>query len=457
MDNICNLYITFGTLPALYAQMNIYLDSTPSYVWVRNGGYYNYKKNPPNNLKFYQKFDGCDDADFLNIQYRDITDKMNEIIQDNSKVKFNIICDDSRIQFILKIIVPMHLQFRISKTIIISEGNMTESMYRNVNENYFITTKLKWEKLLNKESYSEDEWNKQLQNIDNYAFWLATQDNVEYLIPNLETLTNYKNYKMNLISLNLLEMYNKLNNTAQKDLVNNTIPQNIEREFSNINNKIIIITGTYDFVNNEITTFIYSNLINKVIDDYGKEYSLFYKAHPLFPVEKNEQFTTFLELNNISILPEKLPLEILLWGYPHVKIGGFCSSMYSLILTEQIKFFFGELNGFSKYIFKRDDPKYKFYNLELSQDMALLSLQCYNKYNGYNSSIDNKLKNINDSLQEIKNIRNDLENLKIAYSQNNLIILNHISSLNRRLKLVTLPLLPFLWLKRKFTNHKKSS
>lgn len=37
-EEVYNLYITFGTLPALYAQINLFYDLNPSYVWVRSGG-----------------------------------------------------------------------------------------------------------------------------------------------------------------------------------------------------------------------------------------------------------------------------------------------------------------------------------------------------------------------------------------------------------------------------------
>ena len=40
MSNIYNVYLTFGTIPSLYAQMNAYIDSNPSAIFARSDGYF---------------------------------------------------------------------------------------------------------------------------------------------------------------------------------------------------------------------------------------------------------------------------------------------------------------------------------------------------------------------------------------------------------------------------------
>ena len=89
-NNIYNLYITFGTLPALYSQINVFLDKNPSYIWTRSGGTFISDKHFPNNLKFYKKFDGFNDVDFFDNQYKNIVEKINNIREENTNAHFNI-------------------------------------------------------------------------------------------------------------------------------------------------------------------------------------------------------------------------------------------------------------------------------------------------------------------------------------------------------------------------------
>ena len=66
--NIYNLYITFGTIPCLYAQINLYYDNCPGYVWYRSGGHFNYNHKPAlHNLKYHYKMIG-NDNDYLEIR-----------------------------------------------------------------------------------------------------------------------------------------------------------------------------------------------------------------------------------------------------------------------------------------------------------------------------------------------------------------------------------------------------
>lgn len=410
-NKTCNLYITFGTLPGLFSQINVFLDKTPSYVWVRSGGIFVSKEYFPDNLLSYKKFDGYNDADFFNYQYKDVIKTIVSIVKKNKDVTFNVFCDDSRIQFILKVFIPLGFDKFIKKIIILSEGSITESMFADVNSTYFDLKEKKWKTFitfLSDKRTNKNEIDNQLALIDNYSFWLSTLPNVEYLIPNLKVLLSKKPHinlqrKMNLCDLNISGMYKKLPLNIRDKFVSGAIGSlKIKKMFKNHSNNILIVSGTYNFANEEITTFIYKSLIKKVIDDYGKKYIIFYKAHPLFPVKNNLSLLNFLDKNNVLFLPEKVPLEILLWEYKKVKTGGFCSSTHALIPKKQVEFFFGELNGFSKYLFRNK----KKYNINLSQEFAALSLKYYYDFVsliGRINALDEKLNSIQTKMDLIKN------------------------------------------------------
>lgn len=420
-DTIFNLYITFGTLPCLYAQMNVFQDSNPSYIWAKNGGEFINKKYYSQNLIKYTKIDGFDDKTFLEKSYKLIEKEIIEIKKSTPNIKFNIYCDDSRIQFILKFIKL--LEGSINKTVMISEGNITEYMSRNITEESLEEKKKKWNNFLTSirtNSLSEEDINKMLAVIDNYSFYLSTLNNYEYLIPNLDlllknTLLDKISENMNLFKIDFVKIFNQLSPNVKNEFIKNAI--NDLELFSMIktDKNVLIINGTYNFGNEEITAFIYSNLINKVIDDYKDKYTLFYKAHPLFPVDNNLDLREFLKNNNIKVLPEKFPIELVLWRYKNIKIGGFCSSIHSLVSKKQVEFIFGELNGFSKYIFK--DNFIKLYNLNLSQDIASLMLKYYYKLSDI--FIKSDLYDI-----DINNIKNDL---KVIFEKINICELDNCS------------------------------
>jgi len=490
---IYNIYITFGTLPALYAQMNVFLDNSDSYVWTRSGGTFIPEKNFPNNLKYYKKFESFNDDTFFKEQFRDIKERLSEIVSENQNIKLNIFCDDSRVQFIWKIFIEINIEKFVNKFIMISEGNITEYMSRFVNDDYFEEMNIQWDniiKLLKNPSVSVQEKDSCLAAINNYSFYLSTLNNFEYLIPNLNLLVkntqlNKFSSNMHLSEMNLFEMYNNLDIKIRECFINNALTDlKVKKSIQNKNNKVLIINGTYNFVNEEISSFIYSSLINRVIDDYKKDYIILYKAHPLFPVERNPEFSQFLQKNNIIVLSEKFPIEIALWEYNHIKVGGFCSTIHSLIPKEQVAFFFGDLNGFSKYIFK--DNFYNYYNINLSQDVASLSLKYYYKWSDYyknlnnnllqttselnllkqntiskietinkessfiKDSINNNTNNILSFQKEIESLTKEIESLKEEVESSK----KEIEHLSKHIKFLEIPIYPIIWIRRKIKNIK---
>ena len=69
-----NVYLTFGTMPSLYSEMSVFLDKTPSFLFVRSAG--NFDCSCLDKLKhvaFYYKFTGGD-LDYMTDQYKQVRD-----------------------------------------------------------------------------------------------------------------------------------------------------------------------------------------------------------------------------------------------------------------------------------------------------------------------------------------------------------------------------------------------
>lgn len=373
-------YITFGTIPALYAETKIFLDKAPSYLFVRSKG--NFDSKVVQNLEYvksYYEFSGTD-IDYICNQYHVIYQEIRKIKKNDNNAKFIVYIDDSRVQYMLKPFLKANALEDIKKIVMISEGNISEQMFSNLNEDDEEKTAKKWSDLIC--DYNNDD---KLVKIDNYAFWLSTQKNVYYYLPYYKLLNNknisieYKN-KMNLYNLDIEKLYNKLNKNQKKYIYKN-LDLKIDKA-----KKYLIIIGTYDFGSKELTDIVYQNLIDQATNDY-KDYKILYKAHPLFPVEKNQNFNEYLLDKNIEILPNKLPLEIVLWENKNIMVGGFASSINSLIEPSRTKFFFGDMIGYAKILYKNSRLKPKSYNVIVSQTLASNLI----KYNILKKSVVNEL------------------------------------------------------------------
>lgn len=412
MSNIYNLYITFGTIPCLYSQVNIYYEKNPSYIWFRSGGHFDYNSNSvPENLKYYYHMCGSD-KDYINNHYKDIVKRIKKIKENDSKAKFNIYTDDSRVQFFLKPIVLANVYNDINNIIIISEGNITEYLYRDIKMNDSEFQEKRWNELI--KNISDEKYDDDILKISNYCFWLSTQKNVKFLLPYSELLENNsvsKKYKstMNLIPLDIEDLYKKLPYEYK-----NNFTQNCSFKFEK-KQKYIIILGTYDFGSKEYTALLYENLIDQMKYDYENNYKLLFKAHPLFPVSANKSFENYLHKSDIEFIPEKMPLETLLWENENIMIGGFCSSINSLIDCKRTKSFFGEKIGFVKLLAKKNMFEANEYNILLSQKLAS------NMLNLYYSEADNKM-DLNKTISNLKNEQKIIikENKELAKQINTL-------------------------------------
>lgn len=409
MKNNCIFYLTFGTVPSLFSEMNIFLNKTPSYIFVRSGG-----KFDPSCIKdlkhvlFYHKFTGGD-MSYIEDQYKIVKDKILEAKSNNKNVKFIIYIDDSRVQYYLKPFKEANALDDISEINILSEGNASKFMYYKLKQNDEIECKKRWNTLVEKGT-DED-----LIKIDNFAFYLSTKEKYKYLLPCFEYFNNrnvskeYRN-KMKLEKFPVEEMYGNLK-SEQKKYIYDFSELNIDR-----NKKYFVIIGTLDFGGMETNTGVLENLIDQMYYDY-QDYKLLYKAHPLSKVEDNESLMKYLKEKSIEIIPNKIPIEILLWEYKNIDIGGFSSSIFSLIEPSRVKFIFGQKLGYADILF--DETKYplKTYNLLVSQNLACHLIIENNKLieriERLESSNDN-LRLLNDELQKQVEKLIHIENKRVS-------------------------------------------
>ena len=109
--------------------------------------------------------------------------------------------------------------------------------------------------------------------------------------------------------------------------------------FTKKDSKYLIITGTTPFYEN-MSEEKFQEIIKKVSEDYGKEYTILYKPHPrALPTKEQEQFLNNLD---IKVLPGKIPMEAIMFIYPNLQLGGFASSLYMSTDEGKTLFFFAK-------------------------------------------------------------------------------------------------------------------
>ena len=452
MNNVYNLYITFGTIPALFAQINVFLDKKPSYVWVRSGGNFNPKDfHGLDNVKYYKKFN-CTDHDYIKEQYKDILKKIKFIKKNDKNAKFIIYTDDSRVQFILKPLILSDSYNQVKKLVLVSEGNISQYMYESIKKGDNVLRKTRWNNLKNNINSQQND--KELQKLENYCFWLSTNAKVEYLLPFPDMLYNENisnKYKktMNLSDLNLEKLYKKL-------------PYEIKNKFNSMevdnSKKIIIILGTYDFGSKKMTAILYENLINQAMNDYGDKYIFMFKAHPVFPVSENKWLEEYLNSKNIIILPSKTPLEILLWNNDNIMVGGFCSTVNSMIDPLRTKFFFGEKIGYSNLLDKNKKFKANEYGILISQKIANELLVSYSQTCEVKDKIEAN-KNYFETRYNDLMLKNEQLTQKINYMENKMNIYDSYNSkvdlLEKNMHIINKFLNPIRRFKNKFFNKNR--
>lgn len=374
MSRVYNLYIAFGTIPKLYSKIDILNNKADSYAWFR---FENKNSFSSENLKYFNILSERD-IDFIKKDYIDIVNKIKDIQKKDKLALFNIITDDSRLQLILKPLIVANIYNKINEFIIISEGNITEFMYSDISKNDETYQKNRWNNIIRGIKNRVDSMDEELLIKNNACFWFSTNSNVRYLLPYKELLQNrfvenpYKE-RMNLQDFNIEDQFHKLSRENKRKIIDCRL------NGVKINNKEknIIILGTYDFGTKDFTTFVYKTLIDKTIYDYP-DYKFFFKAHPLYPVSSNETLNNYLKTKEVFVLNNEIPIEILLWENNNICVGGFCSSVNTLISPERTLFFYGEKIGLSKLLGKTSFSGCKEYNILLSQNLAAELLKLKN-------------------------------------------------------------------------------
>lgn len=192
----------------------------------------------------------------------------------------------------------------------------------------------------------------------------AQRDNVEWWMAYPETLTS-KNAKIQA------EMKKAHTVKMQPDKIFANFTDEQKAEFLRIMNfdkpefdetyfdkqgDYLIITGANP-VYGSLSETQFISLLDEITEQYSG-YNILFKPHPsAIPTEtKYPNVYNYFAEKQITILPGKLPMEVISWCYPDVKMGGFDSSLYMSVPQGNVEFFICEnkdnLSAISKQLYE---------------------------------------------------------------------------------------------------------
>lgn len=411
-ENI-NVYMNWGTVSPLYSLLNVYADidsakaegrePTKSFMWYERANTAN-EKLLPENVTLMNNIDAkYNNGDFNAENSKQCMGFFRKVFETYPNAHYTLFTDDLRAQYEFLMMNYNGVPKEQYNVVLGTDGTATyakikEYLYKDSDpkdvEQVLGEVNSKWDQY----AYWYHEYQKRISNhqveqsrfLNNnggasFVMWEeASQDNVEYwiqwpelLVSDVEGLNEIMNEKMHIVKKHHNDMFAALSEESKKDFLNLVLSgafkgtdYPIDTDFKAMydntympnyasGGKYMIISGTSQSGENPP----FEESVNAVMEHFGDEYTYLYKPHPAWPASKFEGRAEFLASKGIKELPAQTPMEVILWTYPNVNVGGYNSSLYMSATTPgQVKFFLtGDVGSLS-------EPLPDLYNLGYFRD-----------------------------------------------------------------------------------------
>lgn len=378
IDNTVFVYFTFGTLPTLYASLHFLSHSNPSYVFFTRNDTFDVAQMPNHVTQIR-------DVTYGTLPSSEIAEIARETIAELEEAyhspNFHFFVDDLRVLLpyyaLLRNEIP-ESRFRIT---LLSDGVGTYGGMFTGNgvDNRFVgangfnnwrdrRTDLNafWLPLISSENQlTAANYEAILLNFD-LAYVASQRTNVEYWMqfPEFGLLRDdvmpevrAELLRTNLVKVMPFNMLDQLSQTRRDIFFDATLGNPsfaVDEEVSlrtmldglfDSEKPVMIISGTHSGGVSGggygVPSFL--TALENIVATFGDDYVLMYKPHPSWnsSLSGNQPVIDFMAENDIFILPPRLPMEVLMWAYPNVFIGGYSSSLYMSARVEQVRFSIG--------------------------------------------------------------------------------------------------------------------
>ncbi|MCL1944678.1 MAG: hypothetical protein FWF56_02580 [Firmicutes bacterium] len=358
------IYMCFGTLPILYQSINLLSHNNPSYVYFGRVDTFNLSKLPSNVTLL-------DDKSHVEIGEQGVLDMADKVVKNindkDNTARYKFFVDDIRVLMPFHAFLTNGIDSSRFQIIMVSDGTASYNTTPNTLMGQYIGEN------------GIDEWNKDKIQLDeildnfkngdgkivepdeimgdlNTAYVASQIQGVEYWMQYPEFAFLHKDISQEIRSeimrSNIVKKqpYNMLSSLSSqsKELffeatLNNpnhaggAVKSQLD-ELLNQDKPVLLISGTHIGEGKNPDKF--DDAVQVVIDNFADDYTIMLKPHPAQDIN-SPQFDITKE-RGIAILPPQLPMEVIMWSYPSINVGGYNSSLYMAAQPSQVKFFFGK-------------------------------------------------------------------------------------------------------------------
>lgn len=340
-DTTHNFYVTFGTLPTLYAGLHLLTHEIPSFVFYERNNTYD-----PQYLPSYATPINLGGNDVQNAMRDYMKAKILKINAENPNAVFGLYVDDFRVRIGYDWFISQGIDSSRVKVTLLTDGT---GSYNEFYKRYGSSGQAEghWKNTINE--INNLNWgNKGKKNLSNKAIpefeswdwpWpISTKPNFRYFLqfPDLlETEDSYVKTQIPLMNTINIPPYELLNSLSQDK--KNTFLKMVGLDHKAINTmlnkspkKNLVIISTVNSASLE-------TVIDKTMEKYSSEYDIFFSRHPA----DNQWQMYEQKYPNLTILPY-MPFEVFFWYFQDqiAVIGGSPSSTFLTVPIEKVKFMY---------------------------------------------------------------------------------------------------------------------
>lgn len=347
-NNEYDIYLTLATLPSLYGALSFANSTNESFIWFGTSD--TFDEDYLSSLDYVTLSNNNGNKDSIyNSLPKEIKNYIIGVLDKDDDAYFNLYLDEQISYLEYNVLSELGIDDNRYHVNYLTDGTMSyEIEYPYEKENsykFYMEVSDSYYDILHKIRS-----NLISRNVVDEAYFIPSlaRDNVTYYLQFPSFFTS-KDKKMKSIyesvnynSVSPQERYEKLND-KEKSIFRNVIgfdKSEFDKLYFNDNSKpYLIVTGLVPIDGNlGIKTF--KNMIEYVVDEYGKKYNILYKPHPR--ALPDEDLISYFSSLNIGILPGKMPMEAITFVYTDLKLGGFTSSLYMSMEPDNVLFFFVE-------------------------------------------------------------------------------------------------------------------
>lgn len=334
-------YVTFGTMPTLYAGLHMLSHNKPSFFAYQRIKTFDPQKMPPH----ITVING--EQSQQETMRDEMKKKILEINAQHPNAVFGFQVDDLRARLGYDWFVKQGIDSSRVKVTMLSDGTATYVDFHkgfgdaNLGEKRWKTyqgkiNSLSWESMKRitptraLPEFESPQWSYYLSTCPNYK--LLLQD--EKLLETDNAYVKEQMKKMKTLSTSPLDLLNKLDEARQRQFYEmaNFDKTKFANLFDRSSKKNLIIIGTNGKDQQQKAN------VKRIIQKYQKDYDIFFKPHPADKSSMNYE-DSFPGLN---LLPAQMPFEVLLWSLMDKidLIGGYPSTVFITVPIEKVGFIF---------------------------------------------------------------------------------------------------------------------